>query len=142
MNTTPSTILKTRNEFCARRLADLRERVAKVEALKKAPKLSIYVTGSYGRLEASEHSDLDLFFISAGEKPGGRITKTLIDAELIKIIKDMGFPPFSNSGQYLGIHSLTEMLETLGGREDDFKNFFTARLLLLLESRPVFDDHT
>jgi hypothetical protein len=50
----------------------------------------------------------------------------------------MEFPPFSNDAQYLEIHSLNEMLDKLGGAEDDFKNFFTARMLLLLESRPVY----
>src|SRR4029077_1082056 len=85
-------------------------------------------------------SDLDLFFVSDGEQPVDRTAKTLIDAELIKITREMGFPPFSNDAQYLEIHSLQEMLEKLGGPEDDFRNFFTARMLLLLESRPVYGD--
>src|ERR1700719_4217632 len=32
------------------------------------------------------------------------------------------------------------MLASLGGRCDDYSNYFTARMLLILESRPVFDD--
>jgi hypothetical protein len=79
---------------------------------------------------------LDLFFVSDGDDAVDRTAKILIDAELIRMASGMGFPPFSNDAQYLEIHSLNEMLDELGGAEDDFKNFFTARMLLLLESRP------
>ena len=79
--------------------------------------LSIYVTGSYGRLEAHERSDLDLFFISNRDVPIDRTTKILIDAQLIRIARDMGFPPFSNDAQYLQIHSLNEMLDSWGLRK-------------------------
>jgi predicted nucleotidyltransferase len=101
--------------------------------------LSIYVTGSYGRLEAGPQSDLDLFFVSE-KGPPRRITQTLVDAGIIKIVRELGLPEFSNDGQYLEFHSLPEMLHQLGGREDDYKNFFTARLLLLLESRPLHNE--
>ncbi len=133
-------LLEERKKQSLERLEEFKKRVAKIEALKDAPGLSIYVTGSYGRLEASVRSDLDLFFITAAKQPVNRITKTLIDAELIKIAKDMRFPDFSGDGKYLVIHSLSEMLEMLGSPEDDFRNFFTARLLLLLESRPIHDE--
>jgi predicted nucleotidyltransferase len=114
--------------------------VSKIKEIASEPALSIYVTGSYGRLEAREDSDLDLFFVSKATAPIDRTTKTLVDAELIRITQTLGFPAFSNDAQYLEIHLLDEMLEKLGGPEDDFKNFFTARMLLLLESRPVFGD--
>lgn len=135
-------LLKNRRDSSRKRLDELRQRIATIDELKKAPNLSIYVTGSYGRLEASTASDLDLFFIKTDNAPIGRITKTLIDAELIKIAREMEFPPFSNEGQYLEIHSLNEMLKNLGGPQDDFKNFFTARLLMLLEGRPLYDELT
>ena len=52
-------------------------------------------------------------------------------------MEKLGFPAFSGDGEYLEIHTLKEMEEHLGGRRDDYDNFFTARLLLLLESRPI-----
>lgn len=131
-----------RARYSKERLADLTKRVSKISGLKDFSKLSIYVTGSYGRHEASSHSDLDLFFIHNDLKANSRIDrlkKILIDAELIRIVQEMGFPDFSNDGQYLEIHSLKEILAALGGREDDFKNYFTARMLLLLESRPIYN---
>jgi predicted nucleotidyltransferase len=133
-------LLKERRDSSAERLQELRGRISAIPELSEQSNLSIYVTGSYGRLEAHSASDLDLFFISDGDRQVDRTAKILIDAELIRIAGAMGFPPFSNDAQYLEIHSLNEMLDKLGGAEDDFKNFFTARMLLLLESRPVYGD--
>jgi hypothetical protein len=133
-------LLKERRRFSEERLSSFRTHVATIPELSAQPELSIYVTGSYGRLEAHSGSDLDLFFVSSGDHPIERTTKILIDAALIRVAEELGFPPFSNDAQYLEIHALKDMLEKLGCAEDDFRNFFTARMLLLLESRPVFGD--
>ncbi|HKS74817.1 MAG TPA: nucleotidyltransferase domain-containing protein, partial [Terriglobales bacterium] len=136
-----SDLLRKRNEYSTQRLRDLCEKVGSIKELSQFDNLGIYVTGSYGRLEAHAGSDLDLFFVLGGNGQLDRITKTLVDAELIKIARDLGFPPFSNDAQYLEVHSLQEMLDKLGGAEDDFKNLFTARMLLLLESRPIYGEN-
>lgn len=114
--------------------------MASITELAAAPHLAIYATGSYGRREASQYSDLDLFFVAQGEQPISKICKTLIDAELIRITREVGLPEFSGDGQYLEIHSLDSMKKHLGTRRDDYENLFTARLLLLLESVPVCHD--
>jgi predicted nucleotidyltransferase len=133
-------ILSERAQYSRKRLQSLKKRVSRVGELRKIPGLCVYVTGSYGRLEASKRSDLDLFFVYEPNRgPVNNLTKTMIAAKLIEITRDLNFPEFSNEGQYLQMHSLNEMLETLGGPEDDYKNYFTARLLLLLESRPVYN---
>ncbi len=121
-------------------LSRLQELTARLDFISEYPcvdDLCIYITGSYGRLEASKNSDLDLFFIHEGEKEKNlpKIQKILIDAEIIKIAKELKYPEFSNDGQYLEIHSLKDIKEKMGCPDDDFKNYFTARLLLLLESR-------
>ncbi len=77
-------LLEERRKQSLERLEEFKKRVVKIEALKDAPGLSIYVTGSYGRLEASIRSDLDLFFITAAKQPVNQITKTLIDAETVR----------------------------------------------------------
>jgi hypothetical protein len=112
--------LEQRRQRSISNLAILSKRVAKIPELKRFSRFSIYVTGSYGRLEASQRSDLDLFFILDDSRPTkirnvDRLTKTLIDASLIRIIEKMGLPEFSNEGQYLEIHPLAEMVKTLGG---------------------------
>lgn len=136
--------LTKRSKYSKGRLDELRRRVSKIELLKKHGHLAIYAVGSYARLEASARSDIDLFFLldDTGTGKGAKISrleKTRIDAEIIKIVDEMSFPEFSNDGEYLEIHSLDSMLSQLGGRNDDSSNMFTARLLLLLESQPIFN---
>ncbi|MCA1388825.1 nucleotidyltransferase domain-containing protein [Bradyrhizobium sp. IC3123] len=43
----------------------LTTRLAKARHLKAFEHLTIYAAGSYGRLEASKYSDIDLFFVLA-----------------------------------------------------------------------------
>ena len=95
----------------------------------------VYATGSVGRGEASEHSDLDVFVVSTGELK--RLDGIRLLAKLIDATGAVKFPPFSGDGEYLQIHKVSELIRLLGTREDDYTNVFTARLLLLLESRPI-----
>lgn len=108
--------------------------------LKKQKDYCIYITGSYGRLEASEYSDLDLFFLSNNEvsKPS-KISKILIDADIINACRNMNLPEFSGDGEYLEVHNIEDIHNELGSRKDDYRNFFTARMLLLLESQAVYN---
>lgn len=103
--------------------------------------LCIYTTGSYGRLEASRNSDLDLFFLDSNEnRPTCNIDKTLINAEVIKICRNMELPEFSKDGGYLTIHNIGNIKNELGSPNDDYYNYFSARMLLLLESKPIYND--
>lgn len=95
----------------------------------------VYATGSVGRGEASEQSDLDVFVISTGELKGLDSVRLL--AKLIDATEAVKFPPFSGDGEYLQIHAVAKLIDLLGTRKDDYTNVFTARLLLLLESRPI-----
>jgi hypothetical protein len=120
-----------------------------------ANKACVYATGSFGRCEASEHSDLDLFIAGRSEKllradgsgeDFGRknllnhLDEICVQAELIQASRSFGFPEFSGDGRYLDHHSIYEFTSTLGTEKDDVANTFTARLLLLLESRPLLED--
>jgi hypothetical protein len=49
----------------------------------------------------------------------------------------LGYPPFSRDGEFLEHHTSISLIQTTGDRNDDATNTFTARLLLLLESRPL-----
>ncbi|MGA8501610.1 MAG: nucleotidyltransferase domain-containing protein [Candidatus Sulfotelmatobacter sp.] len=100
----------------------------------------VYMTGSFGRGEASSHSDLDVFIVGLGthETPAlSRLNQILVKADLIEANKKLGLPEFSADGEYLTHHTVGELLGTLGKPEDDANNTFTARLLLLLESTPL-----
>jgi len=128
------------------RLAQLREELKEAEELADG-KACVYATGSFGRCEASAHSDLDLFIL--GKRNGkvgpdgmeGSLLRGLdeicIKADLIEVTRKLGIPEFSGDGRYLTHYSVHEFTKALGTPEDDVTNTFTARLLLLLESRPL-----
>jgi predicted nucleotidyltransferase len=135
------------DDFLARRKQQTEERFRRVQdGLRSADSLlgdfaTVYVTGSYGRVEASDHSDLDLFILTDSDDEGKPRLKALntirLQAALIDVVDREQLPPFSDEGGYLGPHSIEDMIEKLGGRDDDYENLFTARMLLLLESRPL-----
>lgn len=132
--------LNYHKEYSKTRLKIISSLVDNISELKNN-NLCIYTTGSYGRLEASDNSDLDLFFIDSDEnKPTSNIDKTLINAEVIKICRGLKLPEFSKDGGYLTIHNIGEIMKDLGSPRDDYYNYFTARMLLLLESKPIHND--
>jgi predicted nucleotidyltransferase len=110
-------------------------------------KACVYVTGSFGRGEAGDHSDLDLFILGK-VKPGdkeeesrlSRLDEICLKAELIKACRELSIPEFSGDGRYLTHYSYAHLVKTLGKPEDDQTNTFTARLLLLLESRALIEE--
>ena len=122
------------------RLKELRNDLREAEAL-AAGKGCVYAIGSFGRGEASVHSDLDLFILgksdAAGESLLKRLDEICIKADLIEITRKLGIPEFSGDGHYLVHYSVREFTKTLGTPHDDVTNTFTARLLLLLESCPL-----
>jgi hypothetical protein len=146
--------LARRRDYSRARIDDLRSGLVNAGKI-AVGKACVYATGSFGRCEASEFSDLDLFIAGKyelGQRPEGdahgSIVKNLLNhleeicvqAELIKVSSDLGFPKFSGDGRYLDHHSVYEFTSTLGTDKDDVTNTFTARLLLLLESEPLVED--
>jgi predicted nucleotidyltransferase len=132
-----SLFLQQRRTNTDERFLRIQQRVQSVEPI-LGDFATVYVTGSYGRGEASDYSDLDAFILSDtdAEKRAKlspvdtiRVQKALVEAE--------GLPPFTDEGAYLKPHSISDMIEKLGGPDDDYENLFTARMLLLLESRPL-----
>jgi len=104
----------------------------------------VYLTGSFARGEASAHSDLDLFIVGQDREVDGkrerrlsRLDEICVKADLIRATHRVGIPEFSGDGAYLVHYTIDELVATLGRPEDDANNTFTARMLLLLESRPL-----
>ena len=139
--------LDQRGKFTNSRLTALKSRLAKAGEIAEG-RACVYATGSYGRGEACQHSDLDIFLVGPDDLTRGgewkqrlsRLDEICLKAEIIHATKEMGFPDFSGDGKYLALHSSQDLTINLGGREDDSSNTFTARLLLLLESRPLVED--
>ena len=140
--------LATRRAKTQERLNQLRSMLVEAESLASG-KACVYATGSFGRQEASLHSDLDLFIVGKTEDRKGKVTKPgsslsrldeiCIKADLIEVTRQAGIQDFSGEGRYLVHYSVEEFTKTLGTPEDDVTNTFTARLLLLLESCPLLE---
>lgn len=137
--------LESRRRYSEQRVALIRNRLLSAESI-VADNACVYATGSFGRGEASSNSDLDLFI--AGRNESGddkkrsftRLKEIRLKAKLIEVCEELEFPPFSGDGEYLAHYSMHELTDTLGKPEDDSTNTFTARLLLVLESRCLLGD--
>jgi len=136
-------------EILERRRKDTAERIAKLRLeLKHAEKLCsrvacVYMTGSFSRGEASRYSDLDLFIVgkaASGKRSLAGLNEILIKSDLVRATRKLGIPDFSGEGEYLTHYTVEDIVSTLGKPEDDVSNTFTARLLLLLESRPLIGE--
>ena len=107
-------------------------------------KICVYVCGSLGRLEMAENSDLDLFFIIMNpDRQDKEVFCSNLDiynffAKLHNIHKELGYKDPSKKGHYWDFISQEKLLD-IGSREEDFNNSFTARMLLLLESKPLYN---
>jgi predicted nucleotidyltransferase len=138
--------LSERRVLTVKKIEHLRSRLAAADKLVRH-NACVYMTGSFGRGEASGYSDLDLFILGKAKgklKREGKRTSRLrrldeirLMAELIRVTDELRFPPFSGDGRWLVQHSEDDLIQTLGTQHDDVENTFTARLLLLLESRPL-----
>jgi hypothetical protein len=109
-----------------------------------AGRACVYATGSFGRLEAGPHSDLDLFIVvdtEGAEKKAKRlldgIEETKLKFYLITAVENRGIAKFDAGGRYLESHAIGDFVTALGSQVDDYQNTMTGRLLLLLESRPL-----
>ena len=116
----------------------------------------VYATGSYGRHEASEGSDLDLFIVGLpvsneerrhpcsnsgqDERKLSQLDEICLKAELIGVTRKLELPKFDGDGEYLRHYTGQNLVELLGKPNDDAHNTFTARLLLLLESKPLLGE--
>ncbi len=128
-------VLDVRRRETQRRLDTIQENLHQAKTLAEG-KACIYVTGSFAR----EFSDLDLFIAgetAQGERRLRNLDEICIKALLIEMTRKLGIPDFSGDGEYLEHYTVDDLIKTLGKPEDDATNTFTARLLLLLESRPL-----
>jgi hypothetical protein len=136
-----------RRRFSNSTLEKLRNLLSRENSLPAFAKsnLSIFVTGSFGREEAGENSDLDAFFFAKGSnaiksdriKP---VNAALTFAHVIRSTQEVGLPNFTKEGEYLEFHYIDDVVNNLGSREEDFHNSFTARMLMILEAKPLYND--
>jgi hypothetical protein len=108
----------------------------------------VYATGSFGRLEAGAHSDLDLFIVTNTKKVGLDPEKSLLDSvdeiklkyDLIRTAEKHKVAKFDGGGKFLTTHKIKSFTQWLGSDQDDVRNTLTGRMLMLLESKPLIGD--
>ena len=96
----------------------------------------VYAIGSAGRGELTPESDLDLFIVRCDGEPS-RLDAVQLQAAIVRASRLASFPDPSDDGQWLTLHTADRFVSLLGSPADDSENTFTARMLLLLESRLV-----
>lgn len=110
-----------------------------------ASEICVYVCGSLGRLEMTKKTDLDLFFINKlntddrNDNTSSNLINYLFFAELYKINNELGFQKPSKKGLYWIFTPKRDLLE-IGSPYEDSNNGFTARMLLILESKPIYNE--
>jgi len=130
-----SEIAKRRQEYSAGRIEEVRKALGSVPELLTPSDLTVYVAGSYARLEASQYSDIDLFFLDTGESHSGKhVDNEQMLKEVSEVVSKLGFPEAANQSPFMKVLNLDDMTSRLGGMLDDYENHFTSRMLLLLES--------
>jgi predicted nucleotidyltransferase len=109
--------------------------------------VSVFVAGSLGRFETGRKSDLDVFLLAKSIEPNKKGTTRFPKLEeiqllskLIQVNTSLGLPEFSGDGRYLKVHDVNDIVESTGDANDDSENYFTTRLLLLLESKSIWND--
>jgi len=135
-------VIDLREKYSIKRLNGLESRIKGLDVAKSFPGLTIVGAGSFARYEGSEHSDIDLFFFCNKKKEKIKNPKTKeisLFGNLIELIKTENFPPFSSDSRFLEVLYLDDVKKTLGSPSDDHQNFFTARMLLILESKCLFN---
>jgi len=136
-------IYQERSTYSRSRLDELKNRIGKIDGIHRFTDLTIFGAGSYARYEACKHSDIDMFFLCNGQRqdlPEPHTNEFRLFGKLIEIVDNMDFPQFSNDCEYLKIQYSPEILEHIGSSMDDHKNYFTLRMLLLLESKCLYGD--
>lgn len=134
-------VLDSRRAETSKRLQSLKATLQEADRIANGT-ACVYLTGSFARGEATTHSDLDLFIVSGlrDREALPRLDEICIKADLIGATRALRIPDFSGDGEYLVSYTLDELTGTLGKPTDDASNTFTARLLLLLESKPLLGE--
>lgn len=98
--------------------------------------VSVIVTGSFGRNEASAESDMDWFIISETEL--NDTLKDTLQKEVTKVVDNYVTKNIGNTGTFGGVVAKANLLSNFGGDKETNQEF-TRRMLYLLESKPLYN---
>lgn len=94
----------------------------------------VVVNGSFARLDASAHSDVDFFVLCQGEMSARAAKRVLkrVKGRVLSAIDKAQLQPPSDNGAFGAIESVSCMLRNVGGMNDP-NDKLTRRMLLMLE---------
>lgn len=133
---------RIREEYSVGRITELRSRMESNSEISRLDDLCIYATGSLGRGDAWRESDLDVFFIRPGNAPAASakpkpLDKARVLAAIENIRGTMHLPELTE--RFLDFHYIEDILASMGSAEEDARNMFTARMLMLLEGTYLYN---
>lgn len=127
--------MKAQKEHSEKIILDIRKELSNNVTCGRC-QLSIIVTGSYGRYEASSVSDMDWFIVSLDKLSNEDESEVKLEVEQIinkYVTKNVG-----STGTFGGVVTKKELLSNFGG-DIESNNEFTRRMLYLLESTWMFN---
>lgn len=128
-----------RNEYSEEKIKSIKDEFEQCSNLDE--KVCVIVTGSYGRGEASEVSDMDWFIVSES----GSCSSTPTDNEesvlatVTEIVNKNIEKNAGSTGTFENIISISKLLENFGGDKETNQDF-TRRMLYLLESKCLHNE--
>ncbi|WP_151909602.1 nucleotidyltransferase domain-containing protein [Aeromonas salmonicida] len=142
-------MLEERKKFTSSKLLVIRESIERLISEKFSDykdQIAVVTTGSFGRDEASDESDLDWYVIAAKDCPLLRdesqenlsIVQSIV-SELKALISKLVVKETGSTGTFSTLVDETSLYQNYGG-DKDTNQAFTRRMLYLLESRYLFNE--
>ena len=142
-------MLEERKKFTSSKLSVIRENIEKLISENFSDykdQIAVVTTGSFGRDEASEESDLDWYLIAAKEctllqkgSPESCDVVQKIELALKSIISKHVTKETGSTGTFGTLINEASLYQNYGG-DKDTNQAFTRRMLYLLESRFLFNE--
>ena len=125
-----------RKEYSERIISKIREKLENIDLLLQH-NVSVVVTGSFGRNEASDISDMDWFIISQSILPED--TSKEIKEQVTTIVNTLVKKNVGSTGTFGGVITQNELLHNFCGSNETNQEL-TRRMLYLLESTWLFNE--
>ncbi|HAS8475946.1 TPA: hypothetical protein I7768_02950, partial [Vibrio vulnificus] len=124
-----------RKTYSEKIVNDIKETLIDIESLGQN-NVSVIVTGSFGRNEASKESDMDWFIIS--EESLDSALEQKLQKDVTQVVNEYVTKNVGNTGTFGGVVTKAELLSNFGGDKETNQEF-TRRMLYLLESKPLYN---
>ncbi|RWK46555.1 hypothetical protein [Mesorhizobium sp.] len=132
-----------RKDYSLQRLEQLKQALSHAQEI-AGEKACVFASGSFGRLEASDHSDLDPCIVALSdenkESKLSLLQEIKLKSEIISAVESLGLQELDGDGKYIGQFTNHSLVNEIGSPIDDSNNTFTTRLLMLLEAKPIINE--